>query len=797
MVLDGGSATFPSLQTFSKNCDGANWTVDGSNSVLKLPALTNIVGNPCSYPVMQATSGGHLLATNVVSIAAGPLAFQADGTNSLIDLGKLSYCVGQSPYYVTFEASGGGTLRIPNMTGSSFVGVTLNPGGTMPTAQLTQLGFLSVQGVTNTFNAITNLQSLTTGVALTFPALIDFTDGNILLTNGVTVAMPALHKYTKNCSGANWTVSGSNSVFNLPALTNMTGQPCNFPAIQATAGGAILLTNVTSILAGPLAFQADGTNSLIDLSALVSVSGQSGYQLTFEASSGGTIRAPNMSGGPLTGVILNPGGNLPTAQLRKLYSLNLPGQSGNFNALTNLGSLTTGVSINFPALIDFTDGNILVTNGATVTMPALQNFTKNCDGAFWTVSGSNSMFSLPALTNITGQPCNYPVISAQSGGQIILSNVLSILAGPLAFQADGTNSLINLNRLANCSGQGQYEVTFEASAGGTIQASNFCGGPLVGIIVNPGANLPLAQFTRLFSVAANNGAVANLTSLTNLDGGSLAAMTGGQINLPALQFVNPFTSCLDASWVANGSGSMINTPALLTLAGSICSNDDIDAQAGGQILLPDLVSLNGPYLHVLADGAGSGIDLLNLSSFLSATAGNSSLTAQNSGVILLGTSVFLLQNINLNIPAGNPVLPAVTNSGPSLNLYGLAGHSYLIEDLNTTVPGATWQTFLRVPLTNALQQIAGAVPASLAFRITDFVADPPLLDLLKLPANYLEVVLYGATNKTYELDSSTNLASLPPWTSNNIAIMTNAFRIFPSFPKTPPKQFFRAKQIAP
>jgi hypothetical protein len=795
-VLAGGNVTFPNLQTFGKDCNGANWTVDGSNSVLNLPALTNITGLACNFPLVQATGGGQILATNVVSIVAGPLGFQADGAGSLIDLSKLSKCEGQSPYYVTFEASGGGTLRIPNMTGSASVGVTLNPGGTVPTAQIMQLGALSVVGVTNTFDALTNLQSLSSAVTLTFPALTDFTDGNIVLTNGASVTMPALRNYVKYSLGAYWAVTGSNSVFNLPALTNMTGAADNFPVIQAAAGGAILLTNVVSIFAGPLAFQADGANSLIDLSALVAVSGQSGYQVTFEASAGGTLRIPSLTGGTLTGVILNPGGNLPTAQFRNLYSLSLLGQSGNFNALTNLSSLTAGASINFPALVNFMDGNITVTNG-TVTMPALANYTKDCNGANWTISGSNSVLNLPALTNITGLACNFPVISAQAGGQIVLSNVVNIQAGPLAFQSDGTNSVINLNQLVTCSGQSQYEVTFEASSGGTIQLSNFYGGTLVGIIVNPGGNLPLAQFEKLFGITVNSGAVATFPSLTNLDGGSLSALTGGQIELPVLQIVNPFTNCINASWVANGSGSLISAPALLAFSGSSCSSDAIEAQAGGQILLQSLAGLDGAHLQVLADGAGSLIDLSSLSSFVSAAAGTSSLTAQDSGVILLGTRAFLLANISINIPAGNPVLPPATNTGPGLILYGIAGHSYLITQLNTAIPGATWQFLLRVPLTNALQQIASSAPANTAYQITDFVANPPLLDFLKdLPQNPI-VVLYGATNKTYELDGTTDLALSPPWNSNAVTIMTNAFRIFPSALTSPTMKFFRAKQIGP
>ena len=253
-----------------------------------------------------------------------------------------------------------------------------------------------------------------------------------------------------------------------------------------------------------------------------------------------------------------------------------------------------------------------------------------------------------------------------------------------------------------------------------------------------------------------------------------------------------------AIWQANGSGSQIIAPALTAFVGSDCSRDNMWALAGGQITLSNLSSLNGPEIEVLADGTGSVIDLSHLSSFISATAVLSSLTAQNGGVILLGTQAFLLQNVAINIPAGNPVLPPLTNSGPNLTLFGTAWHSYLIEQLNTSIPGATWQFFLRVPLTNALQEISSfAPPADIAFRVTDFVADPPLLNLATVPPLRVQIVLYGATNKTYELDSATSLHLPTLWASNAVAVMTNAFRIFPPTDGSGPAKFFRAKQIAP
>jgi hypothetical protein len=774
-VSAGAVVALPNLLNYNKNCAGGNWTVTGAGSVLNLPVLTNITGQACTFPVIQAAAGGQVLAPKLVTVTAGPLAFDADGAGSLIDLSGLTNCSSLTSYAITFEASAGGMIQMPLMPGGPKVTVTINAGGSIPTAQLKQLVSLTVSGSTNSFPALTNMDG-----------------GSFSILNGAVVTLPVLRSFTTTCGGGDsWTVTGANSVLNLPGLTNITGQTCYAPTIQAAAGGAIILTNVTTILTGALIFQADGASSLIDLSALASVPIIS--QVNFEASAGGIITMPLMPGSPLISVTVNAGGSISTASLRQLIQLTTFVPS-NFNALTNLSSLTVnGATNSFPGLANFDDHNISVLNGANVTLPALRNYTKACNGGNWTVTGANSVLNLPVLTNITGQACQYPVIQAAAGGTIIMTNLATILAGPLAFQADGTSSLIDLNALVSASGQDPYPLTFEASAGGTIKASIFAGGPLVDMILNPGGNLPLAQLRQLFSITANNGAVASLPALTNLDGGSLSAAAGGQIILPALQVVNPLLSCDKSSlWEANGTGSQIIAPALVSLGGSACVSDQIEALAGGQITLNNLNSMNGLNIQVLADGAGSVIDLSHISSFLSTQAVASSLTAQNSGVILLGTQAFL-QNIAIKISPGNPVLPSFTNSGPNLTFYGIAWHSYLVQQLNTAITGASWQFFLYLSLTNSLQEIGAASPANTAFRATDFVADPPLLTLA-VPNLHVQLVLYGATNKTYELLSATNL---PFWTSNAVAVMTNAFRIFPPAVVGSPSEFFRAMQIAP
>jgi hypothetical protein len=799
-VAGGAVMTLLTLQNYTKTCYGANWTVTGTNSVLNLPALTNITGQACNFPVIQAEAGGEILATNLASIQAGPLYFQADGAGSLINLSGLTTCAGQSGYLVTFEASSGGTIQIPHFTGGPLVGVLLNPGGTMPTAQIQTLDTINLTGVTNNFNALTNLVNLSvSGATINFPVLANFPDGNVTLSGGAVATLPALQNYTKTCSGANWTVTGTNSVLNLPALTNITGQACNFPIIQAEAGGEILATNLASIQAGPLYFQADGANSLIDLSRLTACAGQSGYLVSFEASAGGTVRIPNMPGGLLVGVLLNPGGTIPTTQIRILNTLSLPGTTGNFSALTNLVNLTvSGVTMNFPALINFDDGNLTVSGGAVVTMPALQSYTKlSCYGANWTVTGSNSELNLPALTNLNGETCNYPVIQAEAGGEILATNLAAIELAPLAFQADGMNSLIDLSGLTTGVGQNGYLLTFEASSGGTMRIPNLAVGQLVGLLFNAGGLMTPTNLTNLNlgSMTLPSGSLS-LPALRNMDATSLNVSGGAALSLSGVGNYLAGTN-VGAVWQASGTDSQISLPGLTNLTGDASASYpmQIEAVSGGQLLLSNLQTIANGNLAFLANGAGSTINLLNLSGFVLQN-GQGNLTAENGGTILLNSQAFLLANVAVNVPAGNPVLPPTLIASSSLTLYGQAWNSYVVEERNTLIPNSPFTFLARVPLTNAFEAIAPAPPPNTAFLVTEFVANPPILDLSLTLGGQVQLVLYGPTNRTYQIQSTANFQGAITWTNNGgSVVMTNSFRILPPASPAPPSLFYRAKQL--
>jgi hypothetical protein len=635
---------------------------------------------------------------------------------------------------------------------------------------------------------------------MNFPALINFDDGNLTVSGGAVVTMPALQSYTKlSCYGANWTVTGSNSELNIPALTNLNGETCNYPVIQAEAGGEILATNLAAIELAPLAFQADGMNSLIDLSGLTTGVGQNGYLLTFEASAGGTVRIPNLTGGPLVGVLLNPGGTIPTTQIRILNTLSLPGMTGNFNALTNLVNLTaSGVTMNFPALINFDDGNLTVSGGAVVTMPALQSYTKlSCYGANWTVTGSNSELNLPALTNLNGETCNYPVIQAEAGGEILATNLAAIELAPLAFQADGMNSLIDLSGLTTGVGQNGYLLTFEASSGGTMRIPNLAVGQLVGLLFNAGGLMTPTNLTNLNlgSMTLPSGSLS-LPALRNMDATSLNVSGGAALSLSGVGNYLAGTN-VGAVWQASGTDSQISLPGLTNLTGDASASYpmQIEAVSGGQLLLSNLQTIANGNLAFLANGAGSTINLLNLSGFVLQN-GQGNLTAENGGTILLNSQAFLLANVAVNVPAGNPVLPPTLIASSSLTLYGQAWNSYVVEERNTLIPNSPFTFLARVPLTNAFEAIAPAPPPNTAFLVTEFVANPPILDLSLTLGGQVQLVLYGPTNRTYQIQSTANFQGAITWTNNGgSVVMTNSFRILPPASPAPPSLFYRAKQL--
>ena len=167
---------------------------------------------------------------------------------------------------------------------------------------------------------------------------------------------------------------------------------------------------------------------------------------------------------------------------------------------------------------------------------------------------------------------------------------------------------------------------------------------------------------------------------------------------------------------------------------------------------------------------------------------------------LLGHAGFLLTYLVAGVTgslASNAFGPGVVSAGASVSLYGKAWHSYWVEVRDTRNPANAWRLFQLVPATNDLQVISGPPKSWQAFRVSEFVADPPLLDIRRDGPLAARLVLYGPLARSFRVESTNLLATAPaawPPTTLSTGPMTNTFRIFPAFPTTEPKRFYRAKQ---
>jgi hypothetical protein len=99
-----------------------------------------------------------------------------------------------------------------------------------------------------------------------------------------------------------------------------------------------------------------------------------------------------------------------------------------------------------------------------------------------------------------------------------------------------------------------------------------------------------------------------------------------------------------------------------------------------------------------------------------------------------------------------------------------------------------------VPLTNSFQAFAGAPPANTAYQVTEFVANPPILQLSSAPVHQVQLVLYGLTNTTYQIQTNGSLLTSGAWVAAGTVSMTNSFRILPPATPTTNMLFYRAKQ---
>ena len=581
--------------------------------------------------------------------------------------------------------------------------------------------------------------------------------------------------------------------------------------------------------------QADGTDSVVDLSSLASFdNADPAAGSSLAASNGGTILAGGIRQVSGTALAVGPGAFIPTAQITNLAngSITISGVAADFSGLTSLdGDMLTVVGgvVNVTNVTSIVGASLYASGGGLLDLPGVRQCAEPdvVNSTYtWQASGTGSVLRLANLTNVLGAPAYWELLKIQAlaGGRVELPRLVVLDPGydgnradlwrGIQVQADGTDSVVDLSSLARFDNA-------DPAAGSSLAASNG-GGIWAGVLRRvsgtaltlwTGAVMPTTQITDLLNSSITlNGATAdfsgltslngdvltlaggaiNVSNVTSIDGASFYASGGAVLSLPAAQSYAK-VGCGYATWQASDPGSRIVLAGLTNVSSSPLNCGqywlNVTAQNGGRMDLGSVQAMSEGYISVLADGPGSIVDLHSLSGFM--MDGQGSLVATNDGLILFGDQAFLLANVAVSVPPGKSIPPS-----PTLTLYGQAWHSYQVEKRDTSVPGSPWMLAARVPLTNAFQAFAPSPPPSAAFRVWEFVADPPIVDIYLTSGGVVGLVLYGAPPKSYAVQQTPNVRGAPavwsPWDATGP--MTNSFRLFPAFVPADARQFYRGMQ---
>jgi hypothetical protein len=812
---------------------GPSYRANGAGSRIVLASLTNMIFSDWGM-YLSASSGGRVELGALQGLGACYLEVQANGSGSVVDLSSVA-SMDTVNGYVAVTVQNNGAVLLPQLVDGAMVRLTLRSGGTVPTGQWARLLSLTLDGVVANFPALTNVVAnqkiaLANGAVLTAPLLAAI-DGVTLEVNGGSVLeLPGVRSYAKpGGNSAYFRAADAGSRIVLPNLTNLVSSSSSAMGLYAYAGGRVELGALTSLGSGQYGVVADGSGSVIDLSAVTSLDAGSG-DVGVTASNGGAVLLPWLADGQRVNLSISSGGVIQTAQWFRLRSLTLDGVVATFPALTNFGnslSLANLAALSMPLLTNIDGAALDVSGGSVLSLPRVRSYASLFQNSGFGASGAGSRIVLPNLTNMTSGGWGMS-LSAYSGGRVELGALQGLDSDmSVIVMANGSGSVVDLSAVASMDTvNGYLEVT--AQSNGTVLLPQLVDGAMVQLTMRSGGTVPTGQWTRLWRLTLD-GVVTNFPALTNVvEGGiitlangavltapllaaidhvNLFASGGSALSLPAVQSYNTGTlrassggqivltnlvSCGGGtlSATADGSGSFVGFSGLTNLSVSAGKVFSATANGGGSLDLHRLESISGGSARFLSDGTGSLIDLSNLSGFITPL-GASSLVAQNGGVILMNsTAVFLLANVAVTLPG------VIAELSPAMVLHGLAWQSYWVEQRDTRNAANPWQFLARVPQTNEFQTFASAPRPDAAFRVWEFTADPPILDLWRQADGQVQLVLYGATNKTYAVQSTNSLPNIAgDWPEMATASMTNSFRIFPPVPAIESSRFYRGRQM--
>lgn len=764
-VAAGAELEFPGVTALAGGEPNSNLTVTGAGSELRFPIVTTLAGATGRFSRfdIQALAGGALRLPLLTAVTGDKTAFLAEGSGALLQIPALAEL-----HFNTLEARSGAHLECPALATVQNASLVVRGATTrLPVAQITDADGSSLQafdGAVVRFTGLTQYDALDlgnvflvasgTGSELHFPVLPNLrgararfaglflqagpggllrlpllaavTDGvvgfqsegsnsrlelpaitalegpSLEARSGGTIAVPALHTFRQG----SLTVRGSDSVLSVSQITSLDG------ASVLAASGAILrfdgITTYDALDLGNRTLGALDTGSRLEFPALTTLVGTASRfaSLTVEAGGGAVVGFPQLtqvSTPSIRFVAHGTGSRIDLPILANLVGTAFEARNGGhvsspgltalqFTSITAAGA---GSRIDTARITEAHGAGILVQEGAQLTFPMLQRWNGGDGGNIAVqVSGTESRLDLPVLTEFTGttSPFTTATIRASNGGTLDLPQLRTLDNGALILAANGPQATLNLPR--------------------------FVRGVGLSVEVSDSARLLSPQWSELHvgNLSLRGPATVDVTRLAVVDGSSLIAFDGAQLRLPAVRSYR--AGPISASFQANGTGSLLELPAVLTVGGSTAPFTvfSIQALAGGITRLPLVTVLDEGGFNVVADGAGSRLDLPALTttrnaSFSVANGGALSapgLNALTSGSLALsnpGTwttaELRALRNVSVVLDGATAAFPNLTDAGTATITVRNGGNAVLppAADLQVITIGLPTTGLAGYPLT--------------------------------------------------------------------------------------------------
>jgi HPt (histidine-containing phosphotransfer) domain-containing protein len=762
-ATSGGVIHLPSLNSVINNNQNGTWRADGAGSLIDLSSVTNLTLGYYRALYVQVYNGG-VVDLHRLKSAAGSLQVEAHEPGSVVDLSGISErWTSPASSALALHAQTGASILIPNVTQLEYASLRVDSPGTISTAQLTLLTnvSLTVSGSVPDFGRVTNID-----------------DSDVIALSGGVARLTNVFRVSNGNQNATWRADGTGSLVDLSSVTNLTLGYYRALYVQAYNGGEVDLHRLKSA-AGSLQVEAHEPGSVVDLSG---ISGRwtspASSALALHAQTGASILIPNVTQLEYASLRVDGPGTISTAQL---------------TLLTNVALTVSGSVPDFGQVTNIDDSDIIALNGGVARLTNVFRVTDGNQNPTWKADGAGSLVDLSSVTNLTLGYYRALYVQAYNGGEVDLHGLKSA-AGSLQVEAHDPGTVVDLSGMAGrWTSPASSELVLHAQTGASILIPNVTQLEYASLRVDNTGTISTAQLSLLTNVTLTvDGSAPNFVGLTNIDDTDVYALNGGVARL-----TNVFRATHgneNPTWRADGTGSLVDLSSLTSLTVGYYRALYVQAYNGGKVDLRRLTSLTTGSVQVTADGTGSVIDLSTLSGFVSVGSSSSSLTARNGGIILLNSQAFLLANVAINIPPGNPVLPPTLAASSMLTLYGQPWHSYWVERRDTRSDTNPWVFVARIPLTVALQPVTFAA-ANTEYQVWDFIADPPILDIFPAAGHQIQFVIYDTPGKSNQLLTTVSVEPGATWQPGTVTSMTNAFRILPPIPAPDPARFYRAKRL--